>query len=49
MKDRERKHLHHGRKGCHGKLINKTAFHCLELGREDANEPVVVGKYTQTR
>ena len=49
MRDRERKHLHRSRKGCHGKLINKTAFLCLELGRGDADEPVVVGKYTQTR
>ena len=49
MRDRERKHLHHGRKGCHGRLINKTAFLCLELGRGDADEPMVVDKYTQTR
>ena len=33
MRDRERKHLHCGRKGRHGKLINKTVFLCLELGR----------------
>ena len=49
MRDRERKHLHQGRKGCHGKLINKTVFLCLELGRGDIDEPVVVDKYTQTR
>ena len=49
MRDRERKYLHRGRKGCHGKLINKIVFLCLELGKGDANEPVVVGKYTQTR
>ena len=49
MRDRERKHLHRGKKGCHGRLINKTAFLCLELGRGDADESVVVGKYTQTR
>ena len=49
MRDRERKHLHCGRKGCHGRLINKIVFLCLELGKGDANEPVVVGKYTQTR
>ena len=36
-------------KGCHGRLINKKAFLCLERGRGDANEPVVVGKYTQAR
>ena len=49
MRDRERKYLHCGKKGCHGRLINKTAFLCLELGRGDADEPVVVGKYTKTR
>ena len=49
MRDRERKHLHRGRKGCHGRLINKITFLCLELGRGDANELVVVDKYTQTR
>ena len=49
MRDRERKHLHCGKKGCHGRLINKTVFLCLELGRGDADEPVVVGKYTKTR
>ena len=32
MKDRERKHLRRGRKGCHGRLINKTVFLCLEVG-----------------
>ena len=46
MRDKERKHLHRGKKGRHGKLINKTAFLCLELGRGDADELVVVGKYT---
>ena len=30
--DRERKHLLRGRKGCHGRLINKIAFLCLEVG-----------------
>ena len=49
MRVRERKHLHHGRKGLHGKPINKTAFSLSEAGEGDANEPVVVGKYTQTR
>ena len=49
MRDRERKHLHRGKKGCHGRLINKIAFLCLERGRGDTDEPVVVGKYTQTR
>ena len=49
MRDRERKRLHHGRKGRHDKPINKTAFSLSEAGEGDANEPVVVGKYTQTR
>ena len=49
MRDRERKHLHRGRKGCHDRLINKTTFLCLKRGRGDADEPVVVDKYTQTR
>ena len=49
MRDRERKHLHRGKRRCHSRLINKTAFLCLELGRGDADELVVVGKYTQTR
>ena len=49
IRDRERKHLHRGRKGCHGRLINKTAFLCLKLGRGDADEPMVVSKYTKTR
>ena len=33
MRDRERKRLHRGRKGRHGRPINKTVFLCLELGR----------------
>ena len=33
IRDRERKHLHRGKKGRHGRPINKTAFLCLELGR----------------
>ena len=49
MRDRERKRLHRGRKGRHGKPINKTAFSLSEAGEGDANKPVVVGKYTQTR
>ena len=49
IRDRERKHLHRGRKRCHGRPINKTAFSLSEAGEGDANEPVVVGKYTQTR
>ena len=31
MRDRERKHLYRGRKGCPDKLINKIAFLCLEV------------------
>ena len=49
MRDRERKHLHCGRKRCHDRLINQTAFLCLQLGRGDADEPVVVGKYIRIR
>ena len=49
MRDRERKNLHRGKGGCHGRLIKETTFLCLKLGRGDADEPVVVGKYTRTR
>ena len=49
MRDRERKRLHRGRKGRHGKPINKIAFSLFGAGEGDANELVVVGKYTQTR
>ena len=33
MRDKERKHLYRGNKGCHDRPINKTTFLCLELGR----------------
>ena len=49
MRDRERKRLHRGRKGRHGRSINKTAFSLSRDGEGDANKPVVVGRYTQTR
>ena len=49
IRDRERKRLHRGRKGRHGRPINKTAFSLSGAGEGDANEPIVVGKYTQTR
>ena len=49
MRDRERKRLHHGRKGRHGKPINKTAFSLSGAGEGDADKPMVVGKYTQTK
>ena len=50
MRVRERKHLHHGRKGRHSKPINKTVFFSLSrAGEGDASKPVVVSKYTQTR
>ena len=49
MTDRERKRLHHGKKGHHGRPINKTAFSLFGAREGDVNEPVVVGKYTQTR
>ena len=49
MRDRERKRLHHGRKGRHGKPINKTTFSLSRAGEGDANKLMVVDKYTQTR
>ena len=49
MRDRERKRLHRGRKWRHGRPINKTAFSLSAVGEGDTNEPVVVGKYIQTR
>ena len=49
MRVRERKHLHRGRKGRHRRPINKTAFSLSGAGEGDANEPIVVGKYAQTR
>ena len=49
MRDRERKRLHRGRKGRHGRPINETTFSLSEVEEDDANEPVVVDKYTQTR
>ena len=49
MRDRERKRLHRGRKGRHGRPINETTFSLSEAEEDDANEPVVVDKYTQTR
>ena len=49
MRDRERKCLHRGRKGHHGRPINKTFFSLSGAGEGDENELVVVGKYTQTR
>ena len=49
MRDRERKCLHRGRKGCYDRPINKTFFSLSGAGEGDENELVVVGKYTQTR
>ena len=49
MRVRERKRLHRGRKGLHDRPINKTNFSLFEAGEGDANETVVVGKYTQTK
>ena len=49
MRVRERKHLHRGRKGRHRRPVNKTAFSLSGARDGDANELVVVGKYTQTR
>ena len=49
MRVRERKRLHRGKKGRHGRPINKTTFSLSRAGKGDANEPMVVEKYTQTR
>ena len=49
MRVQERKRLHRGRKGHHGRPINKTTFSLSGAGEGDANEPVVVGKYNKTR
>ena len=49
MRVRKRKRLHHGKKGRHGKPINKTTFSLSGAWEGDANEPVVVDKYTQAR
>ena len=49
MRVRERKRLHRGRKGRHGRPINKIYFSLSGARKGDANELVVVGKYTQTR
>ena len=49
MRYRKRKRLHCGRKGCHDRPINKIAFSLSRAGEGDANESVVVGKYTQTK
>ena len=49
MRDKERKRLHRGKKGRHDRPINKTVFSLSGVGEGDADEPVVVGKYTQTR
>ena len=48
VRDRERKHLHRGKKGRHGKPINKTTFSLSGAWEGDANEPVMVSRYTQT-
>ena len=49
IRDRERKRLHRGKKRRHGRPINKTVFSLSGAGEGDANEPIVVSKYTQTR
>ena len=49
MRVRETKRLHRGKKGRHGKPINKTTFSLSGAWEGDANEPVVVDKYTQAR
>ena len=49
MRDKERKHLYRGRKGCHGRPINKTIFSLSGVCEGDTNKLVVVGKYTQAK
>ena len=49
MRVGERERLHRGKKGRHGRPINKTTFSLFGVGEGDANELVVVGKYIQTR
>ena len=49
MRDRQRKHLHHGRKGCHDRLINKKILPLSGGGEWNTDKLVVVGKYTKTR
>ena len=49
MRDRDRKFPHRGKKGRHGKPINKTAFSLSGAREDDVNKPVLVRKYTQTR
>ena len=46
MRVRERKHLHRGKKGRHGKPINKTTFSLSGAWEGDTNKLVVVDKYT---
>ena len=49
MRVGERERLHRGKKGRHGRPINKTTFSLSRAGEGDASELVVVSKYTQTR
>ena len=49
MRVGERERLHRGKKGRHGRPINKTTFSLSRAGEGDAGKPVVVGKYTKTR
>ena len=49
MRVGERERLHRGKKGRHGRPINKTTFSLSRAGEGDASKPVVVGKYTKTR
>ena len=49
MRDRERRHPHHSRKGCHGRPANKIVFLLSGNGQWHTNELVVVDRYTHAR
>ena len=49
MRERERKHLRHGRKECYGGLTNETNLPCLARVSGTQTNPLIVGKYAQTR
>ena len=49
LRERERKHLHCGRKECYGGLTNETNLPPPGKGEWHTDESLVVGKYAQTR
>ena len=49
MRDRERRHPHHSRKGCHGRQANKIVFLLSGNGEWHINELVMVSRYTHVR